>query len=142
MSQDIWSWRTKLQKWRHPDPLKAAWIAERRRELKRVVPILLSMPWGVIKAGHKKVRDMSRFLDRYEMYAAVLAKHESVLAAARDSDEFESFELHASAGHVTVTGVDRDGNRKVLVETSERYWGKKLGKEMKADRKIVRRVIP
>ncbi|RJP29898.1 MAG: hypothetical protein C4536_11145 [Actinobacteria bacterium] len=101
---------------------KAARIAARRAELARVAPLLLSLPWRSIRAGYARIKDIDGFVRFYEMYAPLLAECIEELEEARDSGEYVSFDLHASAGGLVVTATDRQGESKVLCEIRKDYW--------------------
>lgn len=101
---------------------KAARAAARKAELSRIAPVLVTIPWRNIRAGYARVRDIADFIRFYEMYAPLLAEGEELLVKARDSGHYEYFDLRATAGGVTVAGIDRHGNAKVLLEIRKDYW--------------------
>lgn len=101
---------------------KAARAAARKAELSRIAPVLVTIPWRNIRAGYSRIRDITDFIRFYEMYAPLLVEGEEILLKARDSGQFEYFDLRATAGGVVVSGIDRQGNAKVLFEIRKDYW--------------------
>ncbi len=101
---------------------KAAQVLVRKAQLKDIAPVLRSMPWRIIRAGLSRVRDIERFIKYYEMYAPLLAERKDALLKARDSGLFKAFELYASAESVEVEGIDREGNKRVVVVVRTHYW--------------------
>ena len=108
--------------WLPVNERKVAQVMIREMELEEIAPVLMSMPWRMIRAGLSRVRDIGRFIKHYEMYAPLLAERKDVLIEARDSGRFKSFELRASAKSVEVEGIDLEGNRVVIVVVRKHYW--------------------
>ena len=90
-------------------------LGAHRRDIDKISPLLRSMPWRNVRAGHARLPDIEEFLKYYEMYARLLAAYEEHLQAAMDSGRYRSFDLAASAPMVVIEGVDEDGNRETIL---------------------------
>jgi hypothetical protein len=101
---------------------KAARIAARKAELKKIAPLLRSMRWSRIRAGLARVSDIDSFMDRYEMYAPLLLPHRAILLQARDSGLYDSFELYASAEAIVVKGMAGDESAVTILVVKGNYW--------------------
>ena len=102
---------------------RAGHRAIRKAQAALIVPVLKSMPWRKIAAGHDRVGDIEAFIRYYGMYVPLLAEHEKALVSARDSGLYVSFDLYASVKMIVVEGIDRRGNAKAVVIIGKHYWG-------------------
>ncbi len=114
-------WQNREESRRRSKARKAAHRAMRKAQAERITPVLESMPWRKIMAGHDRV-DIESFIRYYGMYVPLLARHEKTLINARDSGMYQFFDLYASAKMIVVEGIDRQGNAKTVVIIGKHYW--------------------
>ncbi len=115
-------WENRRESRRRSKAGKADHRAMRKAQATRIAPVLESIPWRKIMAGHDRVNDIESFIRYYGMYVPLLAEHEKVLVNARDSGLYESFDLYASVKMIVVKGIDRRGNAKAVVIIGKHYW--------------------
>jgi len=122
MKDDYDLWKVRGESRRRSKARKDEHRAMRKAQAARIAPVLESMPWRKILAGHDRVNDIKSFIRHYGMYVPLLAEHEKALVNARDSGLYESFDLYASVKMIVVEGIDRRGNAKAVVVVGKHYW--------------------